>query len=171
MSQQLKIKKTLFETLFSEMQNSNIRQRLLENEFARCYNSDIRRRKTQIFCRTHVLVAIDKTNFLHSIPDLPNNGNKEESACAASTKSACYFCGFRFHPVQCASNERQSVANQIRKDTNQHVCRSKDSAASKSTTALMISPLLTTSSQNPSINKFKKVFVFLFKSTGKKPLR
>ena len=105
--------------------------------------------------RTHVSAAVEKTILLHSFPDLPSDDNKEESACAALTKSAI-FVAYVPIPVQCAPHERRFVANATRKDFTkvfadqkiQSVCRSKDPAVSKSTTALMLSSLLATASRN-----------------------
>ena len=86
--------------------------------------------------------------FLHSVPTLPNDGNKEESACAASTKFTCYFCGFRFHPhLICPA--REAICRKCKEEGHyQRVCRSKDPASSKSTTASLFSPLLGTAFQN-----------------------
>ena len=92
------------DTFIKGLLNSNIRQRFLENEqldlqaaVTQAKALDTAQKNADSY-RTHVSAMVGKTTFLHSVPNLPNDGNEEESACAASTKSTCYFSGFRFHP-------------------------------------------------------------------------
>ena len=95
--------------------------------------------------KTRGSAEVDKTVFLLSIPDITNNDNKEEWLVMLQRNLFAIFVGSTPIPVQSTSNEKQPAANATKKNTTKVFVDQKIRLlASKSTTALMFSPLIAT---------------------------